>query len=122
MKDNLIRIEIGAHTDCRGSYSYNDRLSDLRAKSVVNYLVKNGINEKRIDSKGFGEYELVNRCTDGIPCSSAEHQANRRIEFKVISFDNEQIQENSEVETIYQIQNTFLFRDQLPADFFMECK
>jgi outer membrane protein OmpA-like peptidoglycan-associated protein/tetratricopeptide (TPR) repeat protein len=78
-----IKVELGSHTDCRGTSAYNERLSQRRAESAVAYLVKQGISRERITAKGYGESQLLNRCSDGVTCSEAEHQANRRTEIKI---------------------------------------
>jgi outer membrane protein OmpA-like peptidoglycan-associated protein/tetratricopeptide (TPR) repeat protein len=88
MKENPLRIELGSHTDSRGSAEYNKELSQKRAESVVHYIVQQGIERSRITAKGYGEANLTNNCSDGVPCSPAEHQANRRTEFKVTGFNN----------------------------------
>ncbi len=85
MKENTIAVELGSHTDCRGTNSYNDNLSQKRAESAVNYIIDEGINIKRITAKGYGESQLLNKCSDGVACTPEEHQVNRRTEFKVIS-------------------------------------
>ncbi|MDR1762661.1 MAG: OmpA family protein [Dysgonamonadaceae bacterium] len=82
-KPNL-RIEIMSHTDSRGDDAYNMSLSQQRAQSVVNYLVSKGISRSRLEAKGYGETRLVNRCENGVQCSEAEHQQNRRTEFRII--------------------------------------
>lgn len=79
-----IRIELGSHTDSRASFAYNERLSERRSASVVQYLVDHGIAKNRLEAKGYGETQLVNNCADGVFCSEEDHQANRRTEFKVI--------------------------------------
>lgn len=85
LEDNpTIRIEIQSHSDCRGSSTYNQSLSNRRAASVVNYLISKGISESRLQSKGFGENRPVNKCTDGVECTDAEYQQNRRTEFIVL--------------------------------------
>lgn len=81
-----LNIELGGHTDSRGSDSYNMDLSKRRAKAVVDYLTKNGISESRLKSEGYGETQLVNGCSNGVKCSDEDHQLNRRTEFKVLSF------------------------------------
>ena len=48
-------IEIGAHCDYKGSAAYNERLSQRRAESVVNYLIQGGIVADRLVAKGYGE-------------------------------------------------------------------
>ncbi|MDN3677576.1 OmpA family protein [Flavobacterium paronense] len=76
-----MKINIRSHTDSRASFSYNDKLSKRRAKSTKDWLVKNGIATNRLTSEGLGENELVNKCADGVECTEAEHQLNRRSEF-----------------------------------------
>lgn len=82
-----IVIEGGSHTDSRGLFRYNEKLSSRRAKSSVNYILSKGIDPNRISSKGYGEYQLVNKCIEGVKCSEKEHQFNRRTEFKIMNFD-----------------------------------
>lgn len=77
-------IELGSHTDSRGSDAYNESLSDKRAKSSAAYIVSKGIAETRITGKGYGEVKLVNHCKNGVKCSKADHQANRRTEFIIL--------------------------------------
>ncbi|WP_240673170.1 OmpA family protein [Aequorivita ciconiae] len=79
-----MRLAIRSHTDSRGSDSYNQALSERRAKSTLEYLVNKGVNRSRLTATGLGESELVNRCSDGVPCSEQEHQQNRRSEFIVL--------------------------------------
>nr|MBS9767803.1 OmpA family protein [Flavobacteriaceae bacterium] len=55
-----------------------------RAQAVVDYLVSKGIQRSRLIAKGFGETRLVNKCSDGVNCSEAQHQQNRRTEFRII--------------------------------------
>lgn len=77
-------VELGAHTDCRGSDSYNEKLSQRRAEACVNYLVSLGIDENKIIAKGYGEKRLKNRCDDNVKCTEEEHLVNRRVEIKVL--------------------------------------
>ena len=82
MKEHpTMKIDVRSHTDSRQTAKYNEALSDRRAKSTVEWLVKNGIDPTRLTGKGYGETQLVNKCADGVPCTEAEHQANRRSEF-----------------------------------------
>ncbi|WP_125722868.1 OmpA family protein [Flavobacterium ustbae] len=76
-----MKLDIRSHTDSRASHQYNEALSDRRAKSTIQWLINNGIAPNRLTGKGYGETELVNKCSDGVPCTEAEHQANRRSEF-----------------------------------------
>ncbi len=80
-----IKIELGSHTDARGSASSNQVLSQRRAESAVKYMVERGINADRIIAKGYGETRLKNRCADGVRCSEEEHQANRRSEVTIVA-------------------------------------
>jgi outer membrane protein OmpA-like peptidoglycan-associated protein len=84
LKDNpTIDIEMGSHTDSRGSDRYNLVLSDKRAHAAVDYLISQGIEPKRLTYRGYGETVHVNNCKNDVPCSEEEHQKNRRTEFKV---------------------------------------
>ncbi|WP_314336746.1 OmpA family protein [Capnocytophaga leadbetteri] len=86
MRDNpKMKIDIKAHTDSRGSDSFNLKLSEARAKSTMEWIIKQGIDRSRLTAKGYGETRLVNGCTNGVPCTEEEHQANRRSEFIVNS-------------------------------------
>ena len=86
MKEHpAMKIDIRSHTDSRASDDYNLKLSDRRAKSTMEWIVKQGIDRKRLTAKGYGETQLVNGCSNGVPCTEEEHQANRRSEFIVVS-------------------------------------
>lgn len=78
------KVEIMSHTDSRGNDNYNLSLSQQRANSVVNYLASKGISRSRMIAKGYGETRLVNKCANGVECSEAQHQENRRTEFRII--------------------------------------
>ncbi|WP_316805273.1 OmpA family protein [Pedobacter nototheniae] len=85
MQDNpTIWIELGSHTDSRGNDQYNQWLSQSRANSAVQYIIDQGISKNRITAKGYGESQLVNKCANGVKCSEADHQLNRRTEFKIV--------------------------------------
>ncbi len=75
-----VEIELGSHTDCRGSDAYNDNLSQRRAESVVQYLTEHGISKSRMVARGYGEHQHRNQCADGVECTEEEHQRNRRTE------------------------------------------
>lgn len=79
-----LKIELGSHTDSRGNDDYNMRLSERRAKSVVDYIISRGISPERIVSKGYGETRLVNDCGNGVKCTEEEHQQNRRTEILIL--------------------------------------
>ncbi len=85
MNDNpTMIIELGSHTDSRGSDSYNMKLSYRIAKSSAKYIKSKVSNPKNIYVKGYGESKLKNHCKNGVKCSKEEHQENRRTEFKII--------------------------------------
>lgn len=76
-----MKLDIRSHTDSRQTSKYNEILSERRAKSTIDWLVKNGVDPSRLSGKGYGETQLVNGCSDGVNCSEEEHQMNRRSEF-----------------------------------------
>ena len=87
LHDNpTLKIELSSHTDSRASDEYNMALSQRRAASAVAYLVKKGISPGRMVAKGYGETRLLNKCANGVPCTEAEHQLNRRTEITVLSY------------------------------------
>lgn len=79
LKDNKIeKIAISAHTDSVGDPAYNMTLSGKRAKSVMDFFIKNGISRERISFKAFGETQPV------VPNDSKENRAkNRRVDFTI---------------------------------------
>ena len=84
MKYPNLKIEIKSHTDSRAPSDYNMKLSNERAKTVIDYIVSNGIDSGRVSGRGYGETQLLNNCSKGVKCSEAEHQINRRTEFIII--------------------------------------
>ena len=93
LEDNPeIYIELGSHTDDRNTDAYNLDLSQRRAKSAVDYLIGRGIQSKRVLAKGYGETKLMIQNAK----TEAEHQINRRTEFKVLKYDFEEIEVQDE--------------------------
>jgi len=82
-RNPMLRIIIGAHTDTNGSEAYNIRLSNNRAKAVVDYLKQKGIDPKRLTWIGYGESQPLIYPE----LSDADEQANRRAEFRILSID-----------------------------------
>jgi peptidoglycan-associated lipoprotein len=105
-----IIIELGAHTDSRGTLDYNYDLSQKRAQSVVNYLIEKGIPAERLRAKGYAQSQpkvvdeqlqvrlpflsvgakLDQRIIDNLSSEEQKekvHQVNRRTEFRVLSTD-----------------------------------
>lgn len=92
--NNNISIEIRSHTDSRGNANYNLKLSDKRAASVVKYLIAHGISSKRLESRGMGEEDPLDDCSQHPECGTETerkececHQKNRRTAFKTTSED-----------------------------------
>lgn len=82
-----MKIDLRSHTDSRAGAAYNMELSQRRAAATRQYLLDQGIDAARVTAHGYGESRLVNKCTDGVDCSEAEHQMNRRTEFIVTGLD-----------------------------------
>ncbi len=78
-------IELSSHTDSRGKAPFNEKLSQRRADSARDWLINEGVEANRIKPVGYGESLIINGCTDGVRCNEAQHQENRRTEFKIIS-------------------------------------
>ncbi|MEO9477833.1 MAG: OmpA family protein [Cyclobacteriaceae bacterium] len=84
MKDNPeIYVELGSHTDARADNDYNMDLSNRRAQSAVNYMIRSGVESERITAKGYGETQLIIKNAQ----TEEEHQKNRRTEFKVLRYN-----------------------------------
>lgn len=84
-----LRIEISGHTDTKGPASYNQELSENRAKAVVDYLIAAGIDQSRLTYKGYGETQPIITDAEIAKMTSkaqqdAAHAQNRRTEFKVL--------------------------------------
>jgi outer membrane protein OmpA-like peptidoglycan-associated protein len=90
MKENPTAIiECASHADCRSSREYNQRLSENRAKSTADYIIKKGIAKDRVKYKGYGEDKPINGCIcEGkvVPnCDAGQLQLNRRTDFILLS-------------------------------------
>jgi outer membrane protein OmpA-like peptidoglycan-associated protein len=81
-------VQINGHTDASGSDELNLKLSQQRADVVVKYLVDQGVDPKRLRSKGYGETQpiAINYNPDGTP-NRAGMALNRRFEFEILSVD-----------------------------------
>ncbi|MFV0555079.1 MAG: OmpA family protein [Mangrovibacterium sp.] len=90
---------LSSHTDSRGSADYNLWLSQQRAVSCRNYLVAQGVEAGRIDSRGMGESQLLNDCGDGIDCTEEMHRINRRTELRM---ERGEWIENEKLKTVLQ--------------------
>lgn len=79
-------VQIESFTDARGNDKYNLDLSQKRAENTKEYIVKKGIDPKRIIGvKGRGEELPTNQCVNNVKCSEEEHQQNRRTEFVIVN-------------------------------------
>lgn len=67
-------IEVGGHTDVRGSEAYNQSLSERRAAAVTDELIRNGVSAQRIRTVGYGESQPI----------SSDHAINRRVEIIIV--------------------------------------
>jgi outer membrane protein OmpA-like peptidoglycan-associated protein len=77
---------VQSHTDSRATDQYNIALSQRLNESTKNWIIQKGnIDPSRISGRGYGETQLVNRCSNGVKCSEEEHQQNRRSMFIVTS-------------------------------------
>ena len=82
LKENaLMKIEISGHTDKTGSEPLNAKLSEDRAKAVVEYLVQKGIDRSRMEFKGYGSSQPISDNS-----TAAGRAKNRRVEFKILEF------------------------------------
>ena len=77
-----LKIHIVSHTDIRGTQAYNQKLSEKRAKSTMEYIVSKGIDASRLTAEGKGESEPAVKCS---PCTEKQHQLNRRSEFLIVT-------------------------------------
>ncbi|HIA12393.1 MAG TPA: hypothetical protein EYN69_10045, partial [Flavobacteriales bacterium] len=79
-ENGSMKIEISGHTDNKGSDTYNQKLSENRARSVVGFLTEKGVTKERLEFQGYGESQPIatNDTEEG-------QQLNRRIEFKILS-------------------------------------
>lgn len=81
LEDNKkVTIQLDGHTCSMGQEDYNQKLSEDRARAVLEYLVKNGIKSKRLSSFGFGETKPIESNDD-----EESRQKNRRVEFVILS-------------------------------------
>lgn len=121
LNSHPITVELGSHTDSRGSSMLNDRLSQDRARAAAAYIISKGINAKRVTAKGYGAHKLLNRCADGVPCTNEEHQINRRTEVKVTGYTTPQ-KKSEFIDADRFITGQKIDRSILPADFFDDCQ
>lgn len=94
-----VKVEIQGHTDSKGLKSFNKKLSQKRAESVRNYLLKKGISKVRVTAVGYGENQPIAKNTNPDGSDNEEGRAlNRRIELKILSKEGK---EKGNVNKIY---------------------
>ena len=81
-----MKVELGSHTDDRGTEPYNLKLSQSRAKSAVDYIVSKGIDPSRIKGTGYGKTQLIHKGVGGKRCTPEENRENRRTEIFIPGF------------------------------------
>ena len=82
-EQNTLWVEIQSHTDAKASPSYNERLSQARAKATFDYLVSLGVYADALSFKGYGETSMVTDCINWEQCSQDDNERNRRSELIV---------------------------------------
>ena len=80
-----MEVKVKAYTDRRGKYEYNQKLSNRRSNSIVEYIKSKIQNPKRITGAGYGE-SLVKTKDMTVKVSEQEHQSERRVEFEISNF------------------------------------
>ena len=110
-----IVVELGSHTDSRGDQKYNQRLSQERAQSAVDYITSKGIDERRLSARGYGESKLLNRCSSFVECSDDEHARNRRTELRITGFTNDPFEGKPLAEIIAEEQIDALLEEVLAS-------
>ena len=81
-----MKVELGSHTDDRGTEPYNLKLSQSRAKSAVEYIVSKGITKSRIKGTGYGKSQLIHKGVGGKKCTPEQNRENRRTEIFIPGF------------------------------------
>jgi flagellar motor protein MotB len=82
-----VHVEVAVHSDARGDLAEALKLSQKRADVIGTYLRSKGVPKEHLATKGYGATRLTNHCAPGVTCTSAEHAANRRVEWTVTSVD-----------------------------------
>lgn len=90
-ENKTLRVEISGHTDTQGSASYNMKLSNNRAKAVVDHFVAAGFEASRFEFKGYGEEKplISDEEIEKLPTKDERkdsHAVNRRTEFKILGY------------------------------------
>jgi len=75
-------ISVKSHSDSKGNFTYNLKLSEQRAQATVQYIISKGINKNRVSGKGYGFTEPKIACSTN--CTEEENTINRRSEFIIL--------------------------------------
>ncbi len=129
-KNPSLYVEVVGHTDSKGGVVFNKQLSEKRARAVINYLAKKGIDKRRFVSLGFGESGAIaiNKNPDGSD-NPEGRKFNRRVDVKILNSDNSKIiTKNAYVPDYLKVDNltyTILLVEQkkeLPVNYFKKYK
>jgi len=86
MKENPeYKLELSGYADVSGSFAANQRISDLRASNIKNYLGLKGLDKNRISVVAFGEMVPFGGCILEYPCPISERKQNRRLEIRILT-------------------------------------
>ena len=113
IENPTIKITLRSHTDFRGNDAYNLKLSQRRAQTCVDFLISKGIPKERMNAQGMGEKEPATTADNILLTEAyikklktkqeqeAAHQANRRTDFKIVSFDYVPTEADLQLKGIY---------------------
>ena len=80
-----LKVEIQVYTDTRNDPEFSLKITQKRADRIKEFLINNGVNQKNIFAKGYGDTVITNKCKPFVKCTDAEHAVNRRVEFKILN-------------------------------------
>lgn len=87
LKKHPVKIEIGTHTDSRGTKQQKLDSSKKSAEDISGYLIKQGINPDKLVAIGYADNYPIEYCPQGVKCTEEQHQVNRRVEIKILSVE-----------------------------------
>ena len=85
---------MSTHADSRGTNAYNRAIAKRRLERAKRYLYSKNVRKFQISGKAYGETKIVNKCIEGVTCSEADHQKNRRVNY---SFFRDTIHNNTKI-------------------------
>ena len=92
--DRTLKIALSTHADSRGTNAYNRAIAKRRLERAKRYLYSKNVRKFQISGKAYGETKIVNKCIEGVTCSEADHQKNRRVNY---SFFRDTIHNNTKI-------------------------